>query len=825
MARGPKTNVPRGVFICSTDAHNTFTNAAYQNMTGCSQEELLGLRWVEHVHPEDLQEVWDQAITLREGGLNVEFRLIHKNGSWRWVNCQSVDMPGCFENESHVGIIEDITWRKEAEESLRLSEERFALAVRGSNDGLWDWDIRTNKVFYSARCKNMLGIEQSCESADTLDVLINRLHSSYRDCVQTALKDYLAAHKTVGSPFHIETPIRTSQDKYCWFRLRGQALWDEQGNPLRMAGSLSDITERIRWEEEQERLIANLAEARDKAESAAKARSEFLAVMSHEIRTPLNGVIGMASVLLDTDPTPDQEECLETIRTSGECLLSIINDILDFSKIDAGKLTIAPVPCNLRSLVEDVGSMLALRVEPKGVELVVHYDSPFFAVSVDTIRLRQVLINLIGNSCKFTHAGHILVNVSLLCKSCQKQLKATDFWECRSCSKDVNSFKGRELDSDAKHVKPVEYFKFSISDSGIGIAEDKLGLLFEKFSQCDQLTSSMYGGTGLGLAVSKSLVDLMGGEIVVESREGVGSTFSFSIPLEIDVVSEKNRHQVPLLYSSRFQARPRILVIDNHKITRQVMCEQIESWGIECQCSGDVASALKLLANRFHVAVVDNVLVETFQKKLQIKRIAEEFPGTKFILLKPVGHRVNAQEAYGFSCTLSRPLRQSTLKDALLKTFNLLGFKSFEEASRPALASSNRSKAGDKAQTRRHPKVLVVEDNKVNQMVAIRLLNNLGCTVDVACNGQEAVSIVDKPVEYDLIFMDCHMPVLDGFQASRLIRSKQKLTPIVALTAATMESELEKCLECGMDDYVRKPCTKQELQRVLHKWLDWKDEV
>ncbi|CAM6043793.1 unnamed protein product [Sphagnum compactum] len=844
-----KSYQERGVFICDEEAKNIYTNKAYQEMTGCTREELLGLGWTSCIHPEDLPSVWSQALRLYSRNsemenrheIQCEFRLMHRDGSFIWANCQPVDMSGFSGVGTFVGILEDISWRKEAEESLRQSEERFLLAMQGSHDGLWDWDMVTDKVFYSQRYMQMLGMEAE-ESNGSFSVFESRIHPEHHNAVITSLREYLSAHGLDSHPFEVETPLQMKNGTYLWFRMRGQALWDWNGTAIRMAGSITNITERRNWEEEQARLIANLADARDKAETAAKARSEFLAVMSHEIRTPLNGVIGMASILLDTASTPEQQECLETIRISGECLLSIINDILDLSKIDAGKLNLTPVPCNLRNLVEDVGSLLALRGEAEGVEMVVHYRSALSAVFVDAVRLRQVLINLVGNACKFTHKGYIAVDVSIVCSTCHQEF-----------------FLGQK-----------------------DIPADTLGLLFEKFTQCS--TTGTYGGTGLGLAVSKKLVELMGGSIGVESTEGIGSKFTFIIPLELDPSAEQG-HRAPtndLCNEEAHEEEPnsvakadrlpkfaeqrRVLVVDHHEMTKEVVCEQIRAWGMESRACNNVSEAVTILKQSthvnqpIHIAIVDSTIVENFGQEMEQARA--ELPalkGPQLIMLGHVGQSLPSQPVLaelGCCACFNRPPRQAYLRNALavalagipttlalphctlnteqntvlsllqtdtlkLLTYSAMcGLANGKEAVKGE--DSPRSLTSASQSTVPKSRVLLVEDNKVNQMVAVRLLNTLGCTVTVACNGIEALSILECPSTYDIIFMDCHMPGMDGFETARLLRQENHAShtvPIVALTAATSEGEVDKCIASGMDDYISKPVTKAILQRALDRWV------
>ncbi|CAK9872024.1 unnamed protein product [Sphagnum jensenii] len=870
-----KSYQERGVFICDEEAKNIYTNKAYQEMTGCTREELLGLGWTSCIHPKDLPSVWSQALRLYSRNsemenrheIQCEFRLMHRDGSFIWANCQPVDMSGFSGVGTFVGILEDISWRKEAEESLRQSEERFLLAMQGSHDGLWDWDMVTDKVFYSRRYMQMLGMEAE-ESNGNFSVFESRIHPEHHNAVITSLGEYLSAHGLDSHPFEVETPLQMKNGTYLWFRMRGQALWDRNGTAIRMAGSITNITERRNWEEEQARLIASLADARDKAETTAKARSEFLAVMSHEIRTPLNGVIGMASILLDTASTPEQQECLETIRISGECLLSIINDILDLSKIDAGKLNLTPVPCNLRNLVEDVGSLLALRGEAEGVEMVVHYRSALSAVFVDAVRLRQVLINLVGNACKFTHKGYIAVDVSIVCSTCHQEF----FLGQKQYQKEISDrvFFPKEFNKSSSHcgeeeqLSPIQmphqmlqWFRFSVIDTGIGIPADTLGLLFEKFTQCS--TTGTYGGTGLGLAVSKKLVELMGGSIGVESTEGIGSKFTFIIPLELDPSAEQG-HRAPTndlcneeaheeeVHSvakadrlPKFAEQRRVLVVDHHEMTKEVVCEQIRAWGMESRACNNVSEAVTILKQSthvnqpIHIAIVDSTIVENFGQEMEQARA--ELPalkGPQLIMLGHVGQSLPSQPVLaelGCCACFNRPTRQAYLRNALAVA--LAGIPTTLALPHCTLNTANgkeavkgedspRSLTSASQSTVHKSRVLLVEDNKVNQMVAVRLLNTLGCTVTVACNGIEALSILECPSTYDIIFMDCHMPGMDGFETARLLRQENHAShtvPIVALTAATSEGEVEKCIASGMDDYISKPVTKAILQRALDRWV------
>jgi len=400
------------------------------------------------------------------------------------------------------GIAIDMTERLSAQRRLRESEERWQLALRGNNDGLWDWNAETDTVFYSPRWKEMLGYSDD-ELPNHTSEWVARLHPEDIDRVRAELQDHLD-RKT---PYYAtEYRIRAKDGSYRWVLARGQAQWNAENQPIRMVGSHTDITER---KLEQE----SLKRAKDQAEAANRAKSEFLANMSHEIRTPMNGVIGMTELLLDTELSSEQREYAETARRSGDALLALINDILDFSKIEAGKLAIDHRPFDLRFVLQEVMEMLGPKAEAQGLGLTAAYPggAPDQFVG-DANRIRQVMINLVGNAVKFTAVGAIWVSV-----------------ECE----------GREADRAR--------MKITVRDTGIGIEPDKLSLLFEKFSQADGSITRKYGGTGLGLAISKQLVELMGGSIHVESRAGIGSSFWFSLPLKLQAASGRDRESAEKL--------------------------------------------------------------------------------------------------------------------------------------------------------------------------------------------------------------------------------------------------------------------------------------
>ena len=651
----------------------------------------------------------------------------------------------------------DITERKRAEEELKRSQSRLADAQRIARVGSWDWDLVTGKRSWSDQFFRLLGFEPR-EIEPSYRRYLACVHPDDRKAAEQLLEDVLATQKPASADVRVVHPdgeVRILQ-------MQARVIVDDSGKVVRRVGTMQDVTE-VR-QKERELLLAKSA-----AETATKAKSEFLASMSHEIRTPMNGVIGMTNLLLDSDLSGDQRHYAEAISKSGESLLSVINDILDFSKIEAGKLTFETLDFDLHEAVEGCLELLAQRAQGKGLELASLIESNVPAqLRGDPGRLRQVLTNLVSNAIKFTERGEVVVKVS-----------------CES-----------ETEADA--VLRVE-----IQDTGIGISAEAQKRLFQPFSQANGSTTRKYGGTGLGLAISKELVEIMHGQIGIKSTPGEGSVFWFTARLSKQPAGSQT---VPVIRGDLIDLH--VLIVDDNETNRQILEHQTRAWKMRAQAVVSADEALDELrralaaGNPYQVVLLDLHMPGTDGLELARNIRADEgLANVPLVLLSSMGGKLNAEELKeaGIDDCLTKPIKQSLLFDCLATLIGGATAKPAAQARKvsPALPLPPSGK--------QELRVLLAEDNIVNQEVAQGQLHKLGYRADAVANGTEVLETLQR-IRYDVILMDCQMPELDGYETTRRIRQfeQQRIKPfdwkapihIIAMTAHAMRRRPRKVSHC-----------------------------
>jgi PAS domain S-box-containing protein len=775
-------SVGEGILGLDLQGHITFINPAGFRILGWEGGELIGRGLHSAIHHTKLDGTTfgiDECLihaTFNDGSARHVTNEVFwkKDGTSFPVDYTSTPIREDEELRGAVVTFRDITDRKLAEEAIRESEAKFKDLFDHAPVAYHELDREGRIIKVNMTELRMLGY--------TAEEMQGRHAADF--IVEKASREAIAAKISGKAPLQpVERTFIRKDSTHVPLMIHDQLIYDNTGYVIGLRSTLHDITER-------KQLEADLELARDAALESVRLKSEFLANMSHEIRTPMNGVIGMTGLLLETELDADQRDFAETIRSSGDALLTLINDILDFSKIEAGKLQFETVDFDLRYAVEGTVELLAERARVKHLEFasLIYNDVPTL-LRGDPGRLRQVLMNLIGNALKFTDKGEVIVRAE------------------------------KEAESESAVT-----IRFSVSDTGIGIDEAAQRRLFQAFVQADGSTTRKYGGTGLGLSISKQLVEMMGGKIGLTSVIGAGSTFWFTTELE-----KQSAVTVPALPLVESLDRLRVLVVDDNATNRKILSHQLSSWGMIHDEAESGARGLELLRNAaelgvgYDLAVLDLLMpgMDGFSLARRIKA-DPAISGVHLVLLTSSGERGDGVTArtMGIAAYLTKPIRQSQLFDCLTTVIS--------NATAPAEPAPSKLITVHTLQEakRVHNKlILLAEDNIVNQKVAIRQLQKLGYRADAVANGREALEALSR-IPYDLVLMDCQMPEMDGYEATAEIRRREgvtKHTPIVAMTAHALAGDRERSVAAGMDDHITKPVKQEELGKVLAHFFPDKD--
>jgi PAS domain S-box-containing protein len=726
---------------------------------------------------------------------NKVLRLRRKDGTLIWA---SLTATAHFDTKGKIdwidGILEDITERKHVEEELKNSQRRLADIIEFLPDAVMVIDGEGRVTAWNRAMETMTGVK----AADILGKgdyeyaipFYGERRPILIDLVMKPVEEMVSKYAHVqrqGDILRGQGHITGLPGGEMFFSGHAAALRDSSGKIVGAIETVRDVTERKRFEDE-------LARAKDAAESANRAKSAFLAMMSHEIRTPMNAIIGMSSLLLDSSLSAQQRDFVQTIRNSGESLLTIINDILDFSKIEAGRLELEASPFDVRECVESSLELFSFRARNRGLELGCLIDSSVpAAIFGDSTRVNQNLVNLIGNAIKFTERGEIVVRVDA--RRVEKQSNAQAYGE------------------GADQGAPWFELHFLVRDTGIGIQPDRMKHLFRAFSQADSSTARRYGGTGLGLAISKRLTEMMGGRIWAESEPGKGSTFHFTI--QAKVAPDVKRPSLTM--DPNILKMKRVLVVDDNKTNRDILSHHIRSWGMELVTAGSGREALDIISREGRL---DLLLIDLQMPDMDGLTLSEQIlnmPGAcslPMVMLSSSAEDLDPGKTKQFRAVLLKPVKSSVLYNTFIEIFSPAA-----PVSTTAQAEKTHSEF-DPGMGKRHPlRILLAEDNPTNQVLTLAMLDRLGYRADIAGNGVEVLRTLQRQF-YDVILMDVQMPEMDGLEATREVRRSfnSACQPrIIALTADAMKEDRERCLAAGMDDYVSKPIQVNELISALNR--------
>ena len=769
-------NAQLGIAYYKIDSQEHVSNKALQEMLGYTGKELGRLEQWDEIVPEDERlacaqryaeliqgkrdtDEYEQRFIRRDG------RIVVGNGRFRLLR----DAAG--KPQYIVGLTEDITERKRSENALQESEQLFRSIFENSQTGISLYNVAKGQYFTNRALHEMLGC--SHEDVDSVEKWDRFVHPDERVSGAERYAELISGERNKDE---WEQRFVRSDGRIVIADGNFRVIRDGAGKPQYLLNMTKDITDRKQAE-------ADLVAAKEEALAATKAKSEFLANMSHEIRTPMNAILGMTYLALKTELTPKQHDYLTKTRVAAQALLGIINDILDFSKIEAGKLDMEKAEFRLDQVLENLSSVVSQKAHDKNLEFLI--DAPNNLpqnLLGDPLRLGQILINLVNNAVKFTDRGEVVVTVAL-----------------------------------EERVSERVKLKISVRDSGIGMTAEQTAGLFQAFSQADTSTSRKYGGTGLGLSISKRLVEMMGGEIWVESDYGVGSTFLFTGWFGTAATEPQRKRFIPDL------AGIRALVVDDNKSACEILTGALKIFGLRVDSAISGEDSIRALSAADSYDPYQLVLMDWQMPGMDGLEASHLIKGEgrlkhipKIVMMTAFGRediRLRAEQM-GIEGYLLKPISESLLYDTLMDLFGATG----QKRSRDAV-----SEEGARSYDAGGIRILLVEDNEVNQQVATELLESAGATVTIANHGREAVRILtteDQPPPFDVVFMDLQMPEMDGCTAARLIRSQPQLQglPIIAMTAHALVEERQNCLDAGMNDHVSKPIDLDAFFTTLLRW-------
>lgn len=769
--------IPDMVFVKDSEGRIVDANPAFLELYAPEdRDHVIGFTSYDKFPPEEVKKFKEQdQKALLAGYTEILEDITDFRGFIRRLMTKKVGYTDSQGKRFLLAISRDVTSQLEIEEQLRVNQERFDLAARAARVGLWDWRIETSTFYFNEEWYTILGYEPY-ELPVRFKTWKDLTHPEDLERTLKALNDHLEGKVET---FDTVTRMRRKDGNWAWINIQGKVFErNDAGEPLRVAGIQIDVSELKNNEIE-----ADIA--RKQAKRASELKGEFLANMSHEIRTPMNGILGMAELLEKSENINDKDRgYIKTLLSSANALLTLIDDILDFSKMEAGKLTIDPHPCDIEDILGEITFLHSVKAKEKGIDILLDISADIPAlIKADDVCVRQIVNNFVSNAIKFTNEGFITIKAEFKKKKSQNG----------------------EL-------------KITVSDTGIGMDQDEAARVFNQFEQAKATTTREFGGTGLGLTICEQLVHKMKGDIGVDSQPDVGSSFYFSIPVDI----ERPATKLPKLQS-------RILIIDRFSQLCAVLKGFCASADVQAVTASTVFEASLLVdemepdQRKFDAIVVDSRIV--MDQVHDAQDAYDKFPKLWNIPWILMTESYEAEAIFHQDDRFAAQIRKPVRRDHFLAVlYDLLASDEIKEEAQGLFdIHEDTENNNHDIDVLKGARILLVDDSPVNLIVAEQTLEDMQCDVTTAANGREAVEAFSSG-HYDLILMDCRMPIMDGYQATQAIRriekeSDQKMTPVIALTAGVMAEERQRCFDSGMNDFLSKPVRAENLERIVLKWL------